>query len=291
MAITNATYILRRASRERYSVGAFNVTSIVQMMAVVDEAVARKAPVIIQTSVTPSKFYGARVLVAAFRALAGSAPVPVCLHLDHCTDEEYCRRCAEAGYTNIMIDASEHPYEENVRITAAVCGYVHRLSTASVEGELGKVGGVEDEIEVSDEDAVLCDPSLAVDFVRRTGVDLFAPAIGTAHGVYKTKNPRVDFARFERTRELLDDASLNVPLVVHGGTGLPESTIRRLVEAGGAKFNVSTELKHVLLETTYEYGEKHRTEFNPGKVDAAVRVATRQMVGRWMDLLGCSGKA
>lgn len=208
MPIVNATEMLRKATKERYSVGAFNVTSILELLAVVDEAEERRSPVIIQTSVTPSKFLGAQLLVAAYLTAAEQASVPVCLHLDHSTDVAYCKACADHGYTNIMIDASAHDIEENIRQTAEVCQYVHTRTTASVEGELGRVGGVEDHIAVGDDDSTLCDPDMAVEFVTRTGVDLFAPAIGTAHGVYKTKNPRVDFDRFEKIRDRLDRKSV-----------------------------------------------------------------------------------
>ena len=291
MPIANANEMLRKATKERYSVGAFNVTSIVELLAVVDEAVERRSPLIVQTSVTPSRFLGSRLFVAAYRALAEEVPIPVCLHLDHCTDVAYCNLCADAGYTNIMIDASAHGFEENIRQTAEVCRYVHSGSGASVEGELGKVGGVEDQISVNDDDSTLCDPDLAVEFVKRTGVDLFAPAIGTAHGVYKTKNPRVDFERFEEIRNRLTSEGFDVPLVVHGGTGLPESTARRLVELGGSKFNVSTELKHARIDAAYQYIDNHGDEYNPGKVDIAIRKAIRKTVGRWIEILGSSGKA
>lgn len=291
MPIVNAMEMLHKATRDGYAVGAFNVTSIVQMLAAVDEAVARRAPVIIQTSVAPSKFLTPALLVAAFRAAAADAPVPVCLHLDHCTEVEHCKRCADAGYTNIMIDASAGELEENIRQTREVVQYVHAGSAASVEGELGRVGGVEDEVSVDDEAARLCDPDSAVRFVRETGVDIFAPAIGTAHGVYRTADPRVDFDRFARIRERLAREGLDVPLVVHGGTGLPEKTVRRLVALGGAKFNVSTELKHTLIDATRNYIAAHPDEYNPGRLDTALREATRRTVGHWMEILGSPGRA
>jgi ketose-bisphosphate aldolase len=291
MSIVNAREIMIEAVKGKYAVGAFNITDLVQMEAVVEAAVEKRSPVIIQTSVKPSKFYGRDVLVAIYRTLAESAPVPVCLHLDHCTDIEYCKKCADAGYTNIMIDASKQPFEENIRQTKEVVDYSHSAGDISVEGEVGTVSGVEDQLIVAEDEAQLCSPVQAVEFVERTGVDIFAPAIGTAHGVYKTKNPKIDFERMGTIHKMLNGSGVRVPLVVHGGTGLPPDYIARLLEMGGAKFNVSTELKHTLLDTTYDYISSHREEYDPGKVDAAVRDAIRGVVGHWMDMLCSTGKA
>ena len=291
MAIVDAKEMLLRAGDGGYAVGAFNITNIIQMEAVLEAAVEANAPLIIQTSVTPAKFLGERVLAAAYRTLAADAPVPVCLHIDHCTDVAYCKACAEAGYTNIMIDASKNDFEENIRQTREVSDFSHSLGTISVEGELGTVGGVEDQVRVVEDEAQLCDPETAVDFVVRSGIDIFAPAIGTAHGVYKTADPKVDSDRFEKIRVAIDRKGLRVPLVVHGGTGLPESTVRRLVELGGTKFNVSTDLKHRLLDATFDYLTAHRDEYNPGKLDMAVKASTKELIHNWIDRLGCAGKA
>jgi ketose-bisphosphate aldolase len=291
MSIVNAREIMIEAVKGKYAVGAFNITDLVQMEAVVEAAVDKRAPVIIQTSVKPSKFYGRDVLVAIYRTLAESAPVPVCLHLDHCTDIDYCKKCADAGYTNIMIDASKQPFEENIRQTKEVVDYCHSVGDLSVEGEVGTVGGVEDQIKVAEDEAQLCNPVQAVEFVARTGVDIFAPAIGTAHGVYKTKNPKIDFERLGTIHQLLNGSEVTVPLVVHGGTGLPPEYIAQLLEMGGAKFNVSTELKHTLIDTTYDYISSNRDEYDPGKIDAAVRDSIRGVVGHWMDMLRSTGKA
>ncbi len=291
MSIVNARDIMIEAAKGKYAVGAFNITDLVQMEAVVQAAVDKKAPIIIQTSVKPSKFYGRDVLVAIYRTLAEQAPVPVCLHLDHCTEIDYCKKCADSGYTNIMVDASKQVYEENIRQTKEVVDYCHSVGNISVEGELGTVGGVEDQIKVAEDEAALANPVQAVEFVERTGLDIFAPAIGTAHGVYKTKNPKIDFERLGKINKMLNGNGVKVPLVVHGGTGLPEDYITRLLEMGGAKFNVSTELKHCLIDTTFEYISKNRDEYDPGKIDAAVKDAIRGAVGHWIDMLGSAGKA
>jgi ketose-bisphosphate aldolase len=291
MSIVNAKEIMVEALKGKYAVGAFNVTDLIQLEAVVDAAVEKKSPVIIQTSVKPSKFLGTDVLVAIYRTIASSAPVPICLHLDHCTEIDYCKKCADAGYTNIMIDASKASFEENIRQTKEVVDYAHKVGKISVEGELGTVSGVEDQIKVAEDEAQLANPQQSVEFVERTGLDIFAPAIGTAHGVYKTKNPKVDFERLAKINQLLNGKTIRTPLVVHGGTGLPEDYIKKLIEAGGAKFNVSTELKHTLIDAKFEYISAHRDEYDPGKVDSAVRDATRKAVGHWIDMLGSAGKA
>ncbi len=291
MSIVNAKEIMVEAAKNGYAVGAFNITDLLQFEAVIDAAIETKSPVIVQTSVKPSKFLGTNMMVAIYRTLAESAPVPVCLHLDHCTEIDYCKKCADAGYTNIMIDASKQPYEENIRQTKEVVDYCHSLGNISVEGELGTVGGVEDQIKVAEDEAQLANPKQSVEFVERTGVDIFAPAIGTAHGVYKTKNPKVDFERMATIHKMLNGNGIKTPLVVHGGTGLPDDYIEKLLAAGGAKFNVSTELKHTLIDAKWEYINAHRDEYDPGKLDTFVRDATRKAVIGWMQKLKSVGKA
>jgi ketose-bisphosphate aldolase len=291
MSIVNAKEIMVEAAKGKYAVGAFNITDLNQLEGVVEAAVAKNSPLIIQTSVKPSKFLGTDVLVAIYRTIARTAPIPICLHLDHCTEVDYCKKCADAGYTNIMIDASKQSYEENIRQTKEIVDYCHKVGNISVEGELGTVSGVEDQIKVAEDETQLANPRQAVEFVERTGLDIFAPAIGTAHGVYKTKNPKVDFERLGEINQLLNGKTIKTPLVVHGGTGLPEDYIKKLIEMGGAKFNVSTELKRTMIDAQYEYINTHREEYDPGKVDDAVRKAIREAVSHWIDMLGSTGKA
>ena len=291
MSIVNAKEIMIPAAKEGWAVGAFNVTDLLQFEAVIDAAIEKKAPVIVQTSVKPSQFLGTNMMVAIYRTLAESAPVPVCLHLDHSTDINYCKKCADAGYTNIMIDASKQSYEENIRQTKEVVDYAHSVGNISVEGELGTVGGVEDQIKVAEDEAQLANPEQSIEFVERTGVDIFAPAIGTAHGVYKTKNPKIDFERMATIHKMLNSNGIKTPLVVHGGTGLPDDYVAKLLAAGGAKFNVSTELKRVLIDAKYEYITAHREEYDPGKLDKFVREATKKAVMHWMQMIESVGRA
>jgi len=291
VAIVSAKEILLKATSERYAVGAFNITNIIQMEAVIEAATRRKAPLIIQTSMAPARFIGVNVIAAVYHSIAPSASIPICLHLDHCTDIELCKAAADSGYTNIMIDGSKHDLEENVRQTRLVADYCHKLKDITVEGELGTVSGVEDQIKVAEDEAALCDPNKAEEFVERTNIDLFAPAIGTAHGVYKTKNPKLDFDRLDAIVKLFNGTSPSIPIVIHGGTGLREDVVKKLVALGGSKFNVSTELKHTLIDTTYKYISENRDEYNPGKIDKAVKGAIVESIERWIDILGCGGKA
>jgi fructose/tagatose bisphosphate aldolase len=198
-------------------------------------------------------------------------------------------RCADAGYTNIMIDASKQQYEQNLEITKDVAVYCHAKGDITVEGELGTVVGVEDDISVKGNEVALCDPSRVEEFVTETKIDLFAPAIGTAHGMYKTV-PKIDFDLFAKINSIINGENIRIPLVIHGGTGLGPDVVSRLVSLGGAKFNVSTDLKHVLIDSSYSYLEKSRVDYNPGKLDSTVFEETIALIERWIGLLGGAGK-
>jgi ketose-bisphosphate aldolase len=291
MTIVSAKEMLFKASREKYAVGAFNITSIVQMAAVIEAAQEKNAPVIVQTSVTPAKFLKPEVVVAVFRAMANEVSIPVCLHLDHCTDVDFCKKCADLGYTNIMFDGSHYDFDENIRLTRQVSDYCHKIGDITVEGELGTVSGVEDQIKVATDAAQLCDPEKSSEFVERSGIDLFGPAIGTAHGVYHTDNPIIDFDRLGEIFLKLNTPEITVPLVIHGGTGLSDQTVQNLIKNGGSKYNVSTNLKYILIDSTFEYLSTRRSEYDPGKLDKHVKQVTREKIANWIDLLGSTGKA
>jgi ketose-bisphosphate aldolase len=190
-----------------------------------------------------------------------------------------------------MIDASKQEFQKNIQQTKEISDYCHRMGNISVEGELGTVSGVEDQVKVAEDEAALCDPEQALEFVEQTGIDIFAPAIGTAHGVYKTKNPKLDFDRLKKIAELINGDQIRMPLVIHGGTGLQPEVAKKLISLGGSKFNVSTDLKYTLIDTTYDYISAHRDEYNPGKIDSAVREGIKAKIAFWIDLLGSAGKA
>lgn len=291
MSIVNAKEILMPAAEGKYAVGAFNITNIIMMEGVIEAAIELNAPLIIQTSVAPSKFLRPDVLSSAYRVLAESAPIPICLHLDHCEDTNYCKTCADAGYTNIMMDASAHDFETNIRLTAEVSEYCHKLGNISVEGELGTVAGVEDEVVVEAGQETLCSADQALEYVERSKIDIFAPAIGTAHGLYKTANPFVDFERLDQINQLLNGDKVKIPLVIHGGTGLATDVVNKLVSLGGAKFNVSTDLKHTWIDALSAYLSVNKSQYNTGKLDVAGKDAIRERIKKYIILLGSDGKA
>jgi tagatose 1,6-diphosphate aldolase GatY/KbaY len=286
MTIASPKELLIEATKRKYAVGAFNITNLVQLEAIFEAHEELKAPLIIQNSVSTSKFLGPDVMVAIFHALAGSTDIPVALQLDHCRDLDYCKECADAGYTGIMIDASHQKFEENICQTKEVVHHCRSLGRCSVEGELGTISGIEGEIRVEDTEVSLCDPNRAVEFVEKTGVDLLAPAIGTVHGLYKSAKPTLDFDRFERIFQNLNGTSIKTPLVIHGSTGLTRAHIRRLIDLGCSKFNISTDIQRSLIDTTYDYISQHRDEYDPGKLHATVRDAVRNKAMGWIDILG-----
>lgn len=291
MGSVNAREILLKATESKYAIGAFNVTSIIQMIAIVKAAEEMKSPLIIQTSESPAKMMGPEVVTAAYRVLADKADIPIVLHLDHCTNVDFCKRCIDAGYTSIMMDASEFLLEENIKLTREVVEYAGKRGNVTVEGELGTVCGVEDQVIVAEDEAKLCDPETAMTYVKDTGIDLLAPAIGTAHGVYKTDSPKIDVDRLAKIKKNLDNAGWKVPLVVHGGTGLSEEIVQRLIKAGGSKYNVSTELKYAWIDSAVSFLKENKDIYNPGKLFKEQMKSSGLVVKKWIAILGSSNKA
>jgi len=263
--------MLKEAREGGYAVGAFNILDYNSMKAVIDAATGLNSPVIVQTSVKTVLFWGYKPIIDWFRELAGRADVPVAIHLDHCKDLEVIRRCMEHGWTSVMIDASSLPFEENVALSKQVLDLAKPLGI-SVEAELGEIGGVEDDLAVSEEDAHLARPERALEFVDRVRVDCFAPAIGTAHGVYKGV-PRISYANLETI-----SSGTAIPLALHGGTGLSEKVFRRCISLGCAKVNISTRLKYAHLDGFADYHREHPDEYNPLKALGAQYEALKRAV-------------
>jgi ketose-bisphosphate aldolase len=282
MPCVNMSAVLPQARRHGYAVGAFNILDYASMRAVVEAAQALAAPVIIQTSVKTIVLWGYRTVHGWYRELGEAASVPVVLHLDHCKDLEVIRACIETGWTSVMIDASSKPFEENLELSGRVVGMA-RPAGVSVEAELGEIGGVEDEQAV--EASRLADPDKAIQFCRQLELDLLAPAIGTAHGIYKGE-PRVDFERLDKIAR-----GTGLPLALHGGTGLPDEVFRRAIALGCAKVNISTSLKHVFIDSFDEYRREHGAEYEPIKVIARQLEALREKVSGFVRLFGGQGKA
>ena len=220
MAIESMTKMLEDARQGGYGIGAFNILDFNSMKAVIDTAEALKSPVIIQTSVKTVVFWGFAAIIDWYKKLASKAQVPVAIHLDHCKDLAFIRQCIEHGWTSVMIDASSLPFEKNIELSSEVVRLAHAKGV-SVEAELGEIGGVEDDLVVSAEEAHLADPNKVFEFLRRVHVDCFAPAIGTAHGMYKGK-PKVAFDRLENISQHVE-----TPLALHGGTGLSDDVFKR----------------------------------------------------------------
>ena len=284
MPLVNPAEMLTQARAGGYCVGAFNLVDFLTMQAIVEAAETRRAPVILQTSSASVKQLGIKALVAMAHLAADASPVPVALHLDHGTDRAVLSEAIRSGYTAVMIDGSKYPIEENIARTRDVVEEAHANGVA-VEGEIGLVAGVEDDIVVRQDAAIYTTPAEALEFQRRTGVDFLAAAIGTAHGFYKTA-PRLDID----TLRALSQANA-CPMVVHGGTGLPFDVVRELVRAGAAKMNVSTQIKQTYIDSLYDYTAAHRTEYNPIKLLDHARKELVKMIGEYMDVLGSSGKA
>lgn len=237
---------LQQAKAESYAVGAFNIFNYLSASAVVQAAAELDVPVILQTSVVTVKEFGPAELGAMLRLIAEEAPVNVLIHLDHCQDIELAKACVDAGWDSVMYDGSRLSLEENIAGCREVVKYAHSKGV-DVEGEFGRIVGVEDAVKVSAEDASLAGLEDSIYFVRESGIDAYAPAIGTAHGVY-IGTPTINFNLVAELK-----TAVEAPVVIHGGTGLSEETFRRLIRSGGAKVNVSTAIKHAYLDTCRDY--------------------------------------
>jgi ketose-bisphosphate aldolase len=227
--------MLDRAFTERYGIAAINVVNDLTLEAVLAAAVDQHSPVIIQTSVKTVRAIGMDLLFAMWRELTAGIDVPVSLHLDHCPDREFISDCLRKGWNSVLFDASALPVEENMRQTVEVVAEA-RSYGAHVEGEIEAITGVEDDIG-SDEEARRQSLPVALEFIRTTGVDVFAPAIGNAHGVYRSE-PRLDA---QRVSDIV--AAEPIPIALHGGTGLTDAQFTDLIARGCAKVNISTALK------------------------------------------------
>jgi fructose-bisphosphate aldolase class II len=275
--------ILKDAFEKRYGVGAFNIVDSITLDAVLAAAAETKSPVIVQVSVKTVKVWGAKLLQLMFTEMSNRVPVPATLHLDHCPDRKVIEECVAAGWNSVLFDASKLTYEENMAQTREVVAMAHAHGVA-VEGELEAVKGVEDGLGSEDEGAVI-PLDKAVAFIRATGIDSFAPAIGTAHGVYKGV-PKINFTRVS---EIV--AAEPVPLVVHGGTGLSDETFAELIKRGAPKVNISTQLKITFADAFRTYLEEKPKEYDPLKLIGGVKKKLVEQVACFMKIFGSVGRA
>jgi fructose-bisphosphate aldolase class II len=275
--------ILQPAFKARYGVGAFNIVNDLTMAAVLDAAVDSKSPVIIQVSVKTVKMWGAKMLQQMFAEMASHRPIPATLHLDHCPDVELIKTCVEAGWNSALFDASSLSYQDNLRLCKDLVAFAKKHG-AGIEGELEAVRGIEDEVG-SDLEGELVPVERCVEFIEATGIDCFAPAIGTAHGLYKAE-PKINFDRVEAivTR-------CPTPIVLHGGTGLSSDTFKRLITTGCAKVNISTMLKITFADSFRNYLEAKPKEYDPMKLQKAVHTDLVKMAKGFMEIFGSAGRA
>jgi ketose-bisphosphate aldolase len=283
MPVVSLREILQPAFRDRYGVGAFNIVNDLTMAAVLDAAVDTQSPVIIQVSVKTVKMWGAKLLQEMFVEMASSRPIPAVLHLDHCPDIETIKTCLNAGWNSVLFDASSLSYQENLRLCKEVVELAKKFG-GGVEGELEAVRGIEDDVG-SDVEGELVPVEKCVEFIESTGIDCFAPAIGTAHGLYKTE-PKINF---ERVKEIVRRRP--VPIVLHGGTGLSSETFKKLIVAGCAKVNISTMLKITFADSFKNYLHAKPKEYDPMKLQKAVHSDLVNMAKGFMETFGSAGKA
>lgn len=281
MALVTAKQILTPPPRG-WAVGAFNVHNLEDTQAVVWAAEKLQAPVIIQVSENAIKYAGAAYIGRIVQVAAEEASVPVALQLDHAKSFEMALRCMKLGFTSVMIDGSHLPFDENAALTRKVVEAARDFGV-SVEGEMGRVGGKKGDPNASLAD--LTDPHQALEFVQTTGIDLFAPAIGTQHGRY-TGEPNIDFERLKAIRTLVA-----VPLALHGGSDLPAETISGIIACGVEKINVGTDVKIAITSGLRDFLQANPGEYEPRRVFGAARARAEQVVIEKMRLLGMEGKA
>jgi ketose-bisphosphate aldolase len=283
MPVVPIREILDRAFDERYGVAAINIVDDLTLEAVLAAAAELESPLIVQTSLKTVKAYGAAQLFSIWKSRADACPVPVSLHLDHCPDREWITTCLESGWNSVLFDASELDVEENTRQTIEVVAEAARHG-AQVEGEIETVGGVEDGIG-SDEAGRVHPTTVSAEFIERTGVYCFAPAIGTAHGLYKG-SPEL---HPERVSEIV--AEHPIPMVLHGGTGLAEAQFTDLIARGCAKVNISTALKIAFVDAHREYLDANPDKHDPPSLLSHVREAVKAMAAHHIQMFGSAGKA
>lgn len=284
MALVTVTELLKKAEAGGYAVGAFNCNNMEIVQAIIEAAEAEQAPVIMQASQGAIKYAGLNYIMAMARTAAESASVPVAMHLDHGTSFAQVMECIRYGFSSVMIDGSKYPLEENIALTNKVLE-VARAVGVSVEAELGKIGGTEDDITVSEQEASLTDPEEAKYFVEKTGVDALAIAIGTAHGQYHGE-PKLDFERLKKVRELV-----TVPIVLHGSSGVPDEAIVKAIALGVRKVNIDTNIREAFVGGINEALAANPKEIDPRKILAPAKKAMIAIIREKISLFGSSGKA
>ncbi len=311
MPLVTSTEMFKKAYEGGYAIGAFNVNNMEIIQGITEAAKEVNAPLILQVSAGARKYANETYLMKLVEAAVIETGLPICLHLDHGADFEICKSCIDGGFTSVMIDGSKLPYEENIALTKQVVEYAHAHGVV-VEGELGKLAGIEDDVNVSAEDASYTRPEEVEDFVTRTGVDSLAIAIGTSHGAYKFKpgqKPQLKFDILEEVGKRLP----NFPIVLHGASsvipeyvqminenggampdaiGVPEDMLRKAASMAVCKINIDSDLRLAMTGTVRKYLAEHPDHFDPRQYLKPARENIKALVKhKLIDVLGCDGKA
>ena len=306
MPLVSLRDIYADAHKEYYAIGQFNVSNLEFTQAVIKAAEELNSPVIIGASKDGVSYAGAKNLVAMVKAEADRTNVQVALHLDHGPSFELVKECIEAGFTSVMIDGSHLPLEGNIRVTREVVNYAHKYGV-TVEAELGRLGGIEDDVNVDARDAFLTDPDDAERFVKESGCDALAVAVGTSHGAYKFKDEaKLDFERINIIKK-----RLNIPLVLHGASGVPKELTERLKKYGGQivdamgvpddayrmaiknginKINIDTDLRLTFTASVRQTFIDKPELFDPRKILGAARDDLTEVIKQKMMLFGSAGR-
>ena len=283
MPVASLPEVMDRAFEKRYGVAAFNTVDDVTMRGVISAAEQSKSPLIVQISVKTVKFWSAEVIQHMFTEMATRATVPVALHLDHCPDPEIAKMCLKVGWNSVLFDGSGMSFDDNQARTKEIVAFAKTLD-AAVEGEVVAVAGVEDGMG-SDEEGGLPPIEKELEFIEDTGIYCYAPPIGTAHGFYKAE-PKI---RYDRMEYLVQKT--NMPMVLHGGTGLNDEVYGRLIALGAAKVNISTALKKTYADGFKNYLEKNPTQYDPLKLLGAVQKDVTALAQHYFKLFGSEGQA
>ena len=284
MALVNMKEMLLKAREGKYAVGQFNINNVEWTAAILDKAQELNAPVILGVTSGASTYMGGwNTVVGLVRGLIidHNITVPVAFHVDHGASFEICKAAIDAGFTSVMIDGSHHPLEENIAIVKQVVDYAH-LRGVTVEAELGKVGGQEDNVVAESMYAV---PEECVRMVKETGIDCLAPALGSVHGPYHGE-PKLGFKEMDTINQMV-----GVPLVLHGGSGIPEDQIKRAISLGTAKINVNTESQQAWAKIVREVLNKDSNVYDPRKIIGPGKKGIQEVVQAKCEIFGCINKA
>lgn len=284
MPLVSMNEFLPKAKANKFAVGQFNMNNLEFAQAITEAAIAEQSPFIFGVSEGAIKYMGLEYTVAIAKAAADKSGLPIALHLDHGSTFEVAMQCIRAGFSSVMFDGSHHSFEDNIRLTKEVVRAAHAMGV-SVEGELGTIGGVEDDISVDAEHANLAKPEEAIRFYEETGVDALAIAVGTAHGMYSGE-PNIHFDIIEEVA-----SKIPVPIVLHGGSGVPDDAIRKSIQAGVGKINVNTENQVACTNAIREVLAKDAKVYDPRKYLTPARNAMVEVVREKIRLFGSNNQA